>query len=155
VGRRKEISQQHKALDVSGNNLMTFNTKRYTFLRLTLEPLDKIDILTLALFIIFIVINFYSVDNFPGLQFVNAFTCGLLFWTFITTGTFGIRFKKAYFSIAWLTFSILILFRNYSISYLPLLCFLHFHFFRVMFWNKHGRELIPFERLKKPLLQVS
>lgn len=127
---------------------MTVKTKRQPFLKLTLEPLDTLDILSLSIFLISIIINFYASHRIPRLQLINAIIVGFSSWTLIVTGTFGIRFRKAYFSAMWFMFSIIILFQNYSVSYLPLLCFMHYQIFRLIFWNKYKREFIPFSVLK-------
>lgn len=122
--------------------------KRYTFLRLTLEPLDKIDILSLIVLFLSIIINLFSADQFPKLHIGNSFFIGIGAWAFIDTGTFGIRFRKAYFSGLWFFLSLLLLMNNHSISYLPLLCFVQYHFFRWKFWKKYDREFIPFETVR-------
>jgi hypothetical protein len=119
--------------------------KRYTFLRFTLEPLDRIDILSLVILFLSVIIDFFSADRTPKLHVSNSLTIGILSWAFISTGTFGIRFRKAYFSGLWFLLSLLLLINNYTICYLPLFCFIQYHFFRWRFWKKNNREFIPFD----------
>ncbi len=120
--------------------------RRLAYLNFKFNPLDKIDILILTLFFILFIAAKILKYHLPLWHFGILLSVGMFSWMCIYTSTLGLRFSNFYFSLGWLVLSIGILEYRISVSYLPLVSFVTYSIFRLIFWRKKGREFIPFNR---------
>ena len=123
---------------------MNETTRKFTFGNLEIRKLLISDYIFLAAFAISIAINYYCILYRPDYTFLVSL-CIAYAVAFLTISTpFGLRFRNVGFSLVWLVLSILFIFKNFAIAFIPVLTFALYHILRLIFWRQHGREFIPF-----------
>jgi hypothetical protein len=122
--------------------------RKFTIGNLEIRRLNLSDNLILASFSIAILIQFLIGYYEPSKKY-----WGVLFIPFIiglaTVSTpFGLKFRSVYFSVIWLTLSIVFLFNGTTMSRVPLYTFLFYHLICLLFWKKYDKEFIPLHAVR-------
>lgn len=126
-------------------NYYSDTERKFTIAELEVRKLNSWDILVLSKFCLIVTIHLFLKENDPQKAFCVTWVGSLLTAYLIFTTPFGLKFRNINFSLIWLLLSLLFLYENYAIAQIPLIGFLIYHFFRLIFWKKYNREFIPYE----------
>jgi hypothetical protein len=127
--------------------------KRYTVGKLELRKFTFSDCLYLLVYCFAVGYTvFLSIHDSKEIKLVSLFI-SLIIGFFTISSPFGLRFRNVYFSILWLTLSIIFLISNDLVAVIPLSSFLLYHLLRAMFWKQHNKEFVPYEVGRGAIIQ--
>jgi hypothetical protein len=126
-------------------NYYSDTERKFTIAKLEVRKFNSWDIVILLTFSLIVIINLFLTEHYPQKAFFLTCVGSFLTAYLIFTTPFGLRLRNINFSVIWLLLSLLFLYENYAIAQIPLLGFLIYHFFRLVFWKKYNKEFIPYE----------